>query len=344
MTTPSPDSERERPLTSQSSAHTAADTPLVTVVIPAYNVTAFIGDALSSVLGQTYRDYEIIVVNDGSPDTLALEGALAPYWQRIRYVRQENRGLSGARNTGIQQARGDLIALLDADDVWLPHYLSDQVDRAIARPEISVFYGNATIIGDVPEVGRSFMDLSPSRGEVNYGSLVAQRCNVMVSAMVRRDALVQIGGFDETLRSSEDFDLWLRLAHAGAGFDYTTRVLALYRRRAGSLSADPVWMCTSIITVLDKCLATLPLSVEEKQATWDARRRFAALRTFHEGKRAFFQHDFVAARHALADANRVLRSPKIGLVLIGLRIMPRFVSLAYDARDRVRFKGARTKY
>src|ERR671939_2007579 len=97
--------------------------PAVSVIIPAYNAAAHIGAALDSVFAQTFTDYEVIVVNDGSPDTPELERALDAYAGRLLYVRQENRGPSGARNAGIRRARGEYVALLDSDDLWLPAYL-----------------------------------------------------------------------------------------------------------------------------------------------------------------------------------------------------------------------------
>src|ERR1035438_221584 len=103
-------------------AETAVTIPLVSVIIPAYRAAASIAATLESVLAQTFRDYEIIVVNDGSPDSEAVETALEPYRARIVYLRQQNQGPGGARNTGILTARGKYIALLDADDVWYPEH------------------------------------------------------------------------------------------------------------------------------------------------------------------------------------------------------------------------------
>src|SRR6266702_399564 len=101
--------------------------PAVSVIIPAYNVARYIGETLESVLAQTFTDYEVIVVNDGSPDTEEFERAIEPYLSRIRYLKQENRGASVARNTGLQAAGGEFIAFLDADDLWLPNYLEAQM-------------------------------------------------------------------------------------------------------------------------------------------------------------------------------------------------------------------------
>src|SRR5258705_13769750 len=115
-------------------AHAPAEDTLVSVVIPAFNVGDFIAQALDSVLAQKYRHFEIVVVNDGSPDTPVLEAALAPYRDRITYISQENAGPSAARNAGVERCRGDLIAFLDGDDIWLPDCLTEQVARANADP------------------------------------------------------------------------------------------------------------------------------------------------------------------------------------------------------------------
>ena len=321
-----------------------AQTPLVSVVVPAYNVAPYIGQALRSLMEQTFGRFEVIVVNDGSPDTAALEAALAPFRDRIVYVTQRNQGVSAARNHGIRLARGEYVAFLDADDEWLPHYLEEQLARAGTNPAASVFYGDAEIFGDVAQAGRRFMELSPSSGEVDFRSLVTQRCTVMTSAMVRREVFERVGGQDEALRSSEDFDLWLRAAHQGIRFDYTTRVLSRYRRREGSLSADPVWMSRHILVVLDKCLQTLPLSDDERELVRRHREHVAAELRFYEGKRAFFQRDFTSARRALEEANRVMRSRKLSVTILMLRLSPRLLGVLYDARDRVLFRGARTKF
>src|SRR5262245_55808061 len=100
---------------------------LVSIVIPAYNAAPFIGDALQSVFAQTYSDYEVIVVNDGSPDTDELLKVLAPFRDRLTYLEQENKGPSAARNHAIEKARGEFIAFLDSDDSWLPDYLTEQI-------------------------------------------------------------------------------------------------------------------------------------------------------------------------------------------------------------------------
>src|SRR5215207_6948796 len=236
-----------------------AGSPAVSVIVPAYDTAPFIAETLDSVLAQTYPDYEIVVVNDGSPDTDELERVLAPYFEHIVYVRQENRGLSGARNTAIRASRAPLLALLDSDDVWLPDYLAVQVEAMERDPSVDVLYPNALVFGDDAHAGREYMEICPSEGEVTFESLVTQRCNVFICATARREAVERAGMFDESLRSIEDFDLWLRIVKGGGRIAYHRRVLARYRRRAGSLSANPAAMYEKALVVFDKAGRTLAL-------------------------------------------------------------------------------------
>src|ERR1700737_3179413 len=105
----------------------AVGTPLVSVIIPTYNTAAFIAEALGSVFAQSFKELEVIVINDGSPDVDELERAITPYRENILYLKQQNCGLAGARNTGIRHARGEFLAFLDSDDCWLPDYLASQL-------------------------------------------------------------------------------------------------------------------------------------------------------------------------------------------------------------------------
>ncbi|MGH9370901.1 MAG: glycosyltransferase family 2 protein, partial [Vicinamibacterales bacterium] len=239
-----------------SSAEGAGAVPDVSIVVPAYNTAGYIAGTISSILAQTHTSYEILVVNDGSPDTPALEQALAPFRNRLTYlVQSKNMGLSAARNVAIRAARGRYVALLDSDDSWAPDYLARQLAVMEADPGLAVVYPNALIVGDHPHAGRTFMDVCPSRGEVTFQSVLNQKCSVFVSALIRRDALVAVGLFDEELRSVEDFELWLRLLAAGERIAYHRHVLVRHLRRRGSLSADPIWMGEHVLHVLDKVAA-----------------------------------------------------------------------------------------
>lgn len=303
-------------------ANRMGSTPAVSVIIPAYRVTAYIGDTLDSVLAQTFHDYEIIVVNDGCPDTQELEAALEKYRRRIVYIKQENRGLSAARNTGIRAARAPLIAFLDADDLYRPNYLEVQLAKMRDDPTLDVLYCEGEIFGEGPEVGHTLMELWPSRGEVTFLSLVKQDCTVTVAAVVKREAIAHAGYFDEALRSAEDFDLWLRIARAGGRIAYHRAVLFQYRKRQGSLSSDPAWMWQSALRVLRKHEGDRTLSEEETAALTQSIAKFEARAGFSRGKQALLAGDVIAGAKELEAANRVLRNWKVSLILSLLRISP----------------------
>jgi len=313
------------------------------VIIPAYDVAEFIGDALDSVFAQTLTDYEVIVINDGSPDTPKLEQGLAPYMSRIVYLKQENRGVSAARNTGIAAARGSLIAFLDADDVWLPNYLEVQVKRIQADPTIDVLYPNVLMFGGTSETGEEFMTICPSSGEVTFERLLLQECNVSNCSIARKETLVRAGMFDESLRSVEDFDLWLRVIKAGGRIVYHRDVLARYRRRSGSLTADPIWLSEHILEVLRKVRQREDLTPSERATVESQYEHFHALLRLHEGKRAFFSGDTAGAIDGLTEANRFFRNRKTAFTLMMLRVAPRLLLRAYDLRDRFYFRMI-TKY
>src|SRR5262245_5211459 len=134
------------------------ESPAVSIVIPAYRASHCVPDALASVFRQTFTDFEVIVVNDGSPDTAALTRAVAPYSTRVRYIAQTNRGAAAARNTGIRMARGEFIAFLDADDIWLASFLECQMAALAVRPRHALVYCDAMIAGDTALARRRFSE------------------------------------------------------------------------------------------------------------------------------------------------------------------------------------------
>ncbi len=318
--------------------------PTVSIIIPAYNTAAFIGNTLASVVAQAYTDYEIIVVNDASPDTREMEPALAPYRDRILYiVLEQNRGLAGARNAGIRAARGRYIALLDSDDEWEPTYLAEQVAIMESDPSLAVVYPNARIIGDHPHAGRTFMDDCPSHGEPTFRSVLTQRCNIFVSVLARREALLRAGLFEESLRSVEDFDLWLRLLAAGERIGYHRRVLVRYRKRRDSLSANPIWMAQVVVQVLDRLAARLELAPDDRAALVERQAYFRARLDLAEGKQAFFRLETDAALERLERANQFFNSRRLRVVCALMRTFPGVLLRVYRLRDRL-LVGADTSF
>jgi glycosyltransferase involved in cell wall biosynthesis len=312
--------------------------PAVSIIMPAYRAAAYIAAALDSVFAQTFTSYEVIVVNDGSPDTEELERVLEPYRDRIVYIKQENKGVSAARNAAIRVARAPFIAQLDPDDLWEPEYLAVQMETLRRDASLDVLYPNALVFGDMPEAGRNFMDVAPSEGQVTFESLVMQRCTVMTCVTARREMVLRAGLYDESLNCSEDFDLWLRIVKAGGRIGYHRRVLVRYRRHRGSLSSDPLWVCENALRVMDKIERTMTLTDDEREVVGRARARFRATHSFYKGKRAFTEGDTKTAIECLKEANSFFKSRKTALVLVLLRLAPQLLLRTYDLRDRLILK------
>src|SRR5215211_7165408 len=309
--------------------------PAVTVVIPAYNASRYIAQALDSVQAQTFTGYEVIVVNDGSSDGYELEQLLRSHPLPIIYLSQENKGVSAARNAAIKIAKGEFYAQLDADDQWTPDYLETQLQILSDNPDVALVYPNATIIADASEDEREFMDVSRSEGEVNFETLVRQQCTVMTCVTARMSAIREAGMFDETLRSCEDFDLWLRIARNVGRIIYHHRKLAIYRRHQGSLSSDRVWMVRHLLTVFEKCAGTFDLTAAEREILNEEIVHNRAMLRLFEGKRALSTGGASAALVHFKEANEHLRSRKLVLVIFLLRHLPRLVIWSFVTRERL---------
>lgn len=180
---------------------------MVSVIIPTYNRQAYVREAIESVLSQTYSPFELLVVDDGSTDnTPAL---LKAYQERINVLRQANRGVSAARNTGIRSARGAFIALLDSDDYWRPDKLALQMDWFDAHPEALICQTEEIWIRNGVRVNPGVRHKKQT-GHIFEPSLAL--CLISPSAVMMRTSLLEETGlFDESLPACEDYDLWLRV-------------------------------------------------------------------------------------------------------------------------------------
>jgi glycosyltransferase involved in cell wall biosynthesis len=306
----------------------------VSVIIPAYNATRYIVEALESVFSQTYPADQVIVINDGSPDTPELEQALLPYRDRITYVVQENRGLSGARNSGLRVATGNLVALLDADDVWLPEYLAEQVGFLRHNPDCDLVYCDAIFFGAHAHDGIRYMDLCPSQGEATSKAIISRTCHVFVSVTARTEVLAKLG-FDESLRSCEDFDCWIRLTAAGYKIGYQRKILVRYRKHAESLSANPERMAEFNIRVLTQSLQLWPDTAEEFRLLQNAiGSKQAELETIR-AKLALRNRDIPTALVNLTAANVFYKSSKISAIIALLRFAPGLVRTAFKLREKL---------
>ena len=298
--------------------------PLISVIIPAYNVSIYIDEALSSVFEQDFTDYEIIVINDGSTDTPQLERVLEPYLDKLVYIKQPNCGISSARNAGLHVARGDLIALLDADDAWLPGKLTEQLEF-MRSGEYDMVYGDALLFGDMPfSEGTTFMDRSPSNGPVSLLSLLDLQATPVVSTViVRKDLVAQVGNFDESDRTiPEDYDLWLRLVCAGARIAYQRKPLAKYRYRADSVSAGRVKLHDGALRVLGRARRDLTLSAAELAALTKTEHHLQSTVALEHSKEMIVKGEDDAAAAMLSRARASTKSWKVLVALFLLRTFP----------------------
>lgn len=221
----------------------------VSVIIPTYKHRDFVLATLDSVFAQTFTDYEVIVVNDGSPDDTA--DLLRPLVERgrIRYIEQDNQGQAAARNRGIAEAQGEFIALLDDDDLWPPDKLEWQVELLVAKPEAVLVYGYSEFFRGAesfryPNEDAPGGDVLQDFAEVNWITSPG-------ATLLRAEALRRVGGFDSTIWGADDWDLYIRLAEQGR-FEYKNVAALHYRIHQGNASKDVMRMYTNVKRVYRK--------------------------------------------------------------------------------------------
>jgi glycosyltransferase involved in cell wall biosynthesis len=217
---------------------------LVSVVIPCYNQAHFLGEAIESVLGQTYKRHEIVVIDDGSTDDTA---EVAGRYAGVRLIRQENGGLSRARNAGIEHSEGEYLVFLDADDRLLPEALRTGVEYLGSHEECVFVFGHYRFIA---QNGSPLAECRPPIHSDYYASLLQRNFIGMHATVAYRRALFEsIGGFDGVLDACEDYDLYLRTARTFPIYNHA-RLVAEYRRYDGAMSSDPGRMLKTAIEVL----------------------------------------------------------------------------------------------
>ena len=310
--------------------------PLISVIIPAYKLAPYIGETLASVFAQTFTDYEVIVINDGSPDTVELERALEDFRDRIRYLKQENLGAGAARNTGLRAARGEFIAFLDGDDLWLPNYLDEQIKFARAH-DCDLVCADATMFGETAPADKTYMEwlmeTAPPVGAVSFRELIsAERCLITSGVVARRQPILEAGLFDEALRTAQDFDLWLRLARRGAHLMYQRKALLRYRCHAHGLTGSTLNSINRELNVLDKIEHGYELTADERSEVGNVIRGRRARLEFELGKVLIAQGEVAAAREAFAKACSGPRTWKPKAALWLSRLAPSAMQAVFARR------------
>lgn len=209
------------------------NTPLISIVIPTFNQSRFIAKTIQSVFEQTYPNYELIIVNDGSTDDT--DAILSRFGSDLQIIKQQNQGLASARNTGLQRSSGEYILFLDSDDILLPRALEQWLSFLINKPEYGAVYSawqqidpHGSIVGEVHPQRDGLLLNAILRREIFFFSSMT---------LIRRSSLEQVGPYNPQLRWSEDSDMWLRLSLAGCRFGYIDQPLTQYRVHTSSMTA-----------------------------------------------------------------------------------------------------------
>jgi glycosyltransferase involved in cell wall biosynthesis len=220
--------------------------PTFSVIMPALNAETTIGTAIRSVLAQTRRDFELIVVDDGSTDNTVDEVRKELADPRARLLTQDHGGAAAARNCAVSEARGTFVSMLDSDDLWLPSYLQVMGDVLAGNPQAALAYTDAWLFDEVK--GRFLRatatawaspPLAPPPEPVSLLARLLQNNFIYTSVTMRRDVILRVGPFNTDLPAASDYEMWLRIAARGYTFVRVPGRLAVYRQRPGSLSSNP---------------------------------------------------------------------------------------------------------
>ncbi|KAM3112601.1 glycosyltransferase family 2 protein [Phormidesmis sp. 146-33] len=238
--------------------------PKVSVIIPAYNAMAYLPETLESVLNQTFTDFEVLIINDGSPDGI-VEWASEIKDSRVKLISQENQGLSGARNTGIWSSQGEYLAFLDADDIWEAEKLEKQVEYLEKHPDVGLV---SSWIANVDRNG-NFIDLYDCSEAGKDLTKELFRSNIFYcgsTPLVRRTCFEKVGFFERSLSSAADWDMWLRIALHFPIF-VIQEPLVQYRRYPNSMSTNFRLMIQEVDRVMERSFQSAPEEFKNVERT-----------------------------------------------------------------------------
>lgn len=299
--------------------------PKVSVVIPTYNSAHMAKEAVESVLAQTYTDFEVIVIDDGSVDNT--ESVMAPFGDRIRYIKQENQGVSGARNTGMKEARGEYIAFLDADDLWLPERLAAEIPLLDADPNLGLVYCDWAVVSGGQVLQDSYLKDLPTASGYVFDELIETGFILTSGVVLRRACIDDVGDFDKSLAIAQDYDLWLRISYKWK-VQLVERCLFTKRSLDGSLSSDLTKTALERIALYKKTLREIPdMSARSRRLV----RRQIALNYWDVGYEQFDKLALGEARKNFAASVRYDWMNLKSMAFLGATCLP--ASLVRAARE-----------
>lgn len=313
--------------------------PLVSIVMPAYNTSAYIASSVQSALGQTVENFELLIVDDGSTDdTKAIAERFAVEDSRVTVWSRRNGGACQARNEALQRARGQFIAFLDSDDVWMPEYLQTQIGVLEGHPEAAVVTANALNL-DGPLDGQPYWPAGSDVRPLTMLEMIEREDSVCIMSVFRREVHAAIGGFDDGfVYGSEDYDYWLRAADAGFRFLQVRWPIAFYRRRPGGASAATARMLTGITAALskarDRC-GSDPSRAREKTAILRQLHRFECERLRVEAAAALRQREFRLAADRFRSLHHKQGGARLACIAAWSRYAPSSLRWVDSARRTV---------
>ena len=293
-------------------------TPFISVVIPAYNAAVFLPEVIQSVMEQSYSEWELLVIDDGSTDnTATLVSDYSQSDSRVRLISKENGGVSVARNLGTEIAKGELIAFLDSDDLWLKDKLSVHVDYMKSHPQVGVSFSRVELIESDGSTTNKLTDnivdtLKPQ--DLFYSNPTVTTSNLVI----RKSVFQELDGFDTSMQYNEDIDLLFRLAIQNhwkiEGID---QVLVQYRLHSSGLSSTLKKMEEGWVTLMTKARQKAPSLVDEHyQAAQAAQLQYLARQTLRLNLSAFLGVSFVN-RALISNWKNLYKTPKlVGLALL----------------------------
>jgi len=278
--------------------------PKVSIIIPTYNRDKFITRALESVFNQTFHDYEIIVVDDGSTDNTP--EILKKYDGKIRTIRQNNQGISKSRNLGISQSNGKYIAFLDSDDYWVPEKLEEQVKILDSHPNVGIVYARMPIVNEQgAQVGMKPAGISGK----NFKELLEVWGDLPTSSiMIRKECFDKAGVFDTSLATMEDIDMWIRIAKNYDLYEIENKVLAYYHRHEGQITKNKIKVFDGYVKIYTKILKIYP------EAPRDLMLKRIVMNKYLLAKEYYLQGNY---RDAISNAAAAIaQCPLLGLLFI----------------------------
>jgi glycosyltransferase involved in cell wall biosynthesis len=276
-------------------------TPSVSVVIATYNRAGLLKETIESVLSQTFQDFELIVVDDGSTDDT--EEVLRPYSDRLRFLRQENRGPSAARNLGISVARASWISIQDSDDICASGHLETLYRFVEKNPDVGMVFANGAYLDDPGPKGKTIIPREKSKRLAEKGVALTDLFSTSIvrlqAAVLSKKALLAVGGLDENLRIAMDLDLAFRF-FMRFPIAYLDEVVFFYRRHAGNIGRNQELRLLENLRVIEKLLHEFPSAIQILGHQQINQRK--AYRYYHLAKSRWKSGDKDGARDALRQA------------------------------------------